>query len=705
MTARTRALPLATILLMACAAQDAPHSAAVTGQAIVHGVVENGYAPVGALTWNVRGYRGAFCTATLIDPSWVLTAAHCLTQQDGLVVRPEIVFFLVGTDARVATSGGPTAGALYATASFHLHPDYDAVYEANDIALVKLATPVDGVPPLAYNASMLTPSGKVATYVGFGATEGVTQTGGGLKRRTDITVTAAFDTVYFSEYMGSSPCFGDSGGPALMTVDTELRVVGVNSAVGGCDPATDPSCPADPCQRGVIVTRVDPYASWIAAVMGAPPPDCRQDASVCSCGIACSAADGSCDNSACQIDDCQQVYDCLGSCGADPNCGSACYARGTDTARAALDTMLACFDAACAGASQASFSRCARDNCGAAIDACLPTGTGPLTCEAVSDCMAPCALDDQACQLACFEQGTSSAQREYNTLSQCLAVACATAADFDTCAANSCGGELDACFPPDHCSLAGGDCSAGQACALRTTGASDCVPSDGLLAGDTCANDASNLPCADGLYCLDGRCEALCVLPQHCGPDERCEKGTGATSADPGVCVAKDDLAPIEPIEPTEPDPHVVMTPPMQADAFAVDAAMPAEPQTDEPDAGAATHAPEGESQDGADMDAPSALDFGRTQSLAQASDSKPPRPSELDAGNGSDNADRATGDAGGCAVRPVTPGNAHGLCWWLWPSLFLAYRATCRRSRAGDGQTSRSSHRRRRSIERTSEP
>lgn len=549
------------LALLACFACDhgvtPPRS---RSSAIVNGAAESGFDAVGALVWAAPlDYRGAFCTAALIDPQWVLTAAHCLVEQEGLVVRPQVVSFMVGTDAR--GFGGPDAGTLYAAASFHLHPDYETVYDRSDIALVRLAQPVHDVVPLTVNASMLQVVGEGATYVGFGATEGLTKTGGGLKRSTQVPFSAVVGDVYFSEYNGSSVCFGDSGGPALMDVAGQLRVVGVNSAVGGCNPDADPDCPADPCQRGMVITRTDVFASWVAEELGAPPPDCRVDGSVCVCGAACTA-DGSCDNGVCQTDDCEAIYACLRACSdEDPNCGVGCYDRGTDQGQAALDAMTACFSDECGGLGEADFSQCALARCESQVSDCLPGQTGPLSCEQVQDCALQCPAGDEGCVQQCLFDGTAADQGRWLALNNCLLDRCSEADSVSVCAAESCADEVDACLPPSNCSVVGGECESGTACAPRAPSGTDCFASRGGQRGDACESGGSPLGCADGLYCVQGTCRQMCVVDVHCVAGEACNRPL-FVGTDIGVCLAADEPEP--PVEqPVEMEPSDDMVAPM----------------------------------------------------------------------------------------------------------------------------------------------
>ena len=188
------------------------------------------------------------CTGSLIAPNWVLTAAHCLVDEDGNVAEPSDVTAFVGHDFEEILTD--TASRRVAS-QVVTHPQYNHfVKGTNDISLIQLTQPFP-VEPVSILTSaeeaIYAPSGTTTTAVGWGLTENgefpdilqhvsipmysleecrrrLQPFGFGQAPGTFCAGTAA---------EGTRP--GDSGGPLLVPFGNDWGQVGVAS-LGSIDP-------------------------------------------------------------------------------------------------------------------------------------------------------------------------------------------------------------------------------------------------------------------------------------------------------------------------------------------------------------------------------------------------------------------------------------------------------------------------------------
>ena len=282
---RTRAsgaaLVLAGALLLAAAA--APASPAGPGARAA--VIGGGSVPPGAFPWIVAMSRG--CGGSLVAPDRVLTAGHCVED-----LRVETLRLYVG--ARQRRRGSLRYdGVRAAVVDVATHPGYRSLQgggPANDVAILRLAAPVQGIAPVT-----LAGAGDVATYGANASVTvlgwGVTRTNGrnpplarglrsgGLRVLSDRTCSRIYgeDGGYREGVMlcarsrnqfrrpNTSPCVGDSGGPLL--TDGGLQV-GIVSFGISCGALREPTVFAEVAGLRSFID--DPEPVWSPQPVGRP---------------------------------------------------------------------------------------------------------------------------------------------------------------------------------------------------------------------------------------------------------------------------------------------------------------------------------------------------------------------------------------------------------------------------------------------------
>ncbi|MBU1309464.1 MAG: trypsin-like serine protease [Gammaproteobacteria bacterium] len=198
---------------------------------------------------------------TLIAPDWVLTAAHtvfCLNPGQPIAVGDELV----------------EVQARYSYPSYQLG-------KQNDLALIKLAKPVQSVEPaklyrqqdereqvLWFIGSGGTGTGLTGETIGYKDNNGVLR-----KAQNKVTAVTASDLRFVFEpgekalELEGVSGNGDSGGPAYIKKDDGYYLLGVSSRVD--------SWFKDVGEYGVkeLYTRVSSHANWIDQVMAADDSD------------------------------------------------------------------------------------------------------------------------------------------------------------------------------------------------------------------------------------------------------------------------------------------------------------------------------------------------------------------------------------------------------------------------------------------------
>ncbi len=246
-----------------------------------------------SVPWQVFVYRdapglgGYICGGSLISTRWIITAAHCVSED---TVDPAQTGAVIATSELTVRSG---ISNLQKTNASHIslvtqivrHPAYSAATVINDIALIELASPVTfgskrAAITLPFDADATTwPAHKTAVRIsGWGriSTNGsspsvlqsatINVKGGPLDVSScgNWSLAAQYDPVQNLcagwKRNGKDICQGDSGGPYAIKVNGLWTLAGVTSFNSGqCGKSALPG----------IAVRVTTFRDWLIP----PPPE------------------------------------------------------------------------------------------------------------------------------------------------------------------------------------------------------------------------------------------------------------------------------------------------------------------------------------------------------------------------------------------------------------------------------------------------
>jgi secreted trypsin-like serine protease len=219
---------------------------------IFNGTATAEFPAVVGLAVTNRDIGRTVCSGTLITPTAVLTAAHCLAFDPVQVV---VIVFPTATTR-----------ADYVASAFVSHPRFSlARVPLADVAVVRLATPVADVQPLPLVSHSPRPRTR-GFIVGYGddglGNFGEKRVGTIRLRRCPRGLRVQGNVVHLGKalcwrptFNSSDTCSGDSGGPLLV----DGGVAGVTSGGIGAT-----SCPG----QLSFDTNVARYRGWIASMLG-----------------------------------------------------------------------------------------------------------------------------------------------------------------------------------------------------------------------------------------------------------------------------------------------------------------------------------------------------------------------------------------------------------------------------------------------------
>ncbi len=278
------------LALTACGLPDAPGPHIPAGRvagAILGGTTDSSDSNVFLLMIRSNTGEGSTCTATLIAPHTLLTAAHCV---DPRIMQAQSVE-LYATNATSEQNVVPGVN-VWRVVETRYHPDWDPYSLTGDIAMARLATTTGVTPKLFSREDLSTSEGASVRAIGYG-TIGNDQ-GAGLRRQVGLVITRVTDGNFFiGDGSAKGICHGDSGGPTFKTFpDGQERVIGVHSFTS-----------TQACVDGAD-TRLDVYGDFVARWLSEKEaPTCNEDG---RCLAGCAPVD----------------IDCV--CGGDGTCNPDC---------------------------------------------------------------------------------------------------------------------------------------------------------------------------------------------------------------------------------------------------------------------------------------------------------------------------------------------------------------------------------------------
>lgn len=231
-------------------------------------VIGGGDTTITQWPWQVQVRAGgSFCSGSLIDAEWVISAAHCLDGASSASVA-------VGRTA--LNSGGVTIGS----AEIIVHEGYVEAAYRRDIALIRLSTPVNlgsSTQPIELlsveQESNLAADGVLGTVTGWGYTrEGAEQPqvlqvadvaiiGPQACRNLRYSALSITDDMICAGFVegGVDTCAGDSGGPLVVRDGLGgYRLAGITSWGNDCALAGYPG----------VYARVSSFIDWISDKTG-----------------------------------------------------------------------------------------------------------------------------------------------------------------------------------------------------------------------------------------------------------------------------------------------------------------------------------------------------------------------------------------------------------------------------------------------------
>jgi secreted trypsin-like serine protease len=258
-------IAVSTILAMQAYGGDNTRTARSTSPRIIGGYEAlPGAWPWMAALMNVpyaNYYSGFICGGSLVHPNWVVTAAHCMVDDNNTPLPPESTDVVLN----IHDLNAPTGSILVSLKKVVVHPSY--IPFDNDIALLELQEPVFLTDIPLFNDTTNSLAGQNSTVIGWGTTTYPAFSYPNKLQEVSLPIitnevcNAAMGGIISSLLCagpvggGKDSCFGDSGGPLMVFETDAWKLAGIVSNGEGC---------ALPNKYG-IYTRVSEFINFIVS--------------------------------------------------------------------------------------------------------------------------------------------------------------------------------------------------------------------------------------------------------------------------------------------------------------------------------------------------------------------------------------------------------------------------------------------------------